>query len=488
MYLKILMLVFLLVVPFSHDVDLKEVKANNSEVIDSQTQKVINLIASLPITCSLSDEEDVKGARLAYDSLLPSQKVNVTNLLDLLDRENQIAQLYSKISYVVSLIENLPSVEDFKLSDETRLKEVINKYNELDYLQKDLVNNYNKLQGLINKLNGMYSLVEEISVLINNLPSKEVIDLSIYDKIQAIDLIYETLSIEQINMISNLNKYIDIKSILKKIDIIKDSINNLPEKLTYETLSIIESINSEYNTLTPSQKLLVTNYDEFLSLYNSILKAIEFNDLIDELINSISIDNKYLLDYLFNKYEEFNDNQKVFITNYQKLILLREELNKEEEYALIAKEVIDLINKLPIEITLNEKEKVKEARKKYDDLYDNSKKYVDNYHLLLQAEATISKLENQEDIKELENLYNELDKTLDEINEIRNDIKEDENKSQELVDEIKNFLEEIKENEAKGLNKYIIIAIGLTSVFVVVAVIYIFSLHRSKVNLEEEQF
>ena len=57
------------------------------------------------------------------------------------------------------------------------------------------------------------------------------------------------------------------------------------------------------------------------------------------------IENKHLLDYLFNKYEEFNDNQKVFITNYEKLIIVRDDLILEEGYMEASKEVISLIKK-----------------------------------------------------------------------------------------------------------------------------------------------
>ena len=85
--------------------------------------KVINMIDSLPINCTLEHEKDVKSCRNAYDNLLPSQKVLVTNLLVLLEKENQIALLYNEISYVVSLIDSLPNVESFEIDQEKKLNE-----------------------------------------------------------------------------------------------------------------------------------------------------------------------------------------------------------------------------------------------------------------------------------------------------------------------------------------------------------------------------
>ena len=150
---KLLFIVFLLAVPFVNINSMEVVSANNitySE--DEMVNKVINQIAALPKVVTLNDETLVKSARTSYDNLLPSQKVGVTNLLDLLDRENQIALLYSEISYVVTLIDNLPSLETLEINHETKINEVLNEYNKLDNLQKELVSNYSKLQALLNKL------------------------------------------------------------------------------------------------------------------------------------------------------------------------------------------------------------------------------------------------------------------------------------------------------------------------------------------------
>ena len=75
---------------------------------------------------------------------------------------------------------------------------------------------------------------------------------------------------------------------------------------------------------------------------------------------------------------------------------------------------------------------------------------------------------------------------IDEVNNTLDEVSKKEVESESLVNEIKSFLEELKKNEEKGLNKYLIIAIGLTSVFIIVAIIYIFSLHQSKINIDKE--
>ena len=129
MKIKIFLLSLLLSISFVSLRDVNVCSASSSYEYDKQVSDVINLINALPNKCTLENEKDVKNARLAYDNLLPSQKVNVTNLLILLEKESQIATLYSEISYVVALIDSLPSVDEIELTDEITLNSVIDKYN-----------------------------------------------------------------------------------------------------------------------------------------------------------------------------------------------------------------------------------------------------------------------------------------------------------------------------------------------------------------------
>lgn len=486
MKIKALIAVLLLSCSFCNYKEVNVTFANEVVSQDEMVNKVIEMINKLPSTCTLEHEKDVKSCRNAYDNLLPSQKVLVTNLLDLLEKENQIALLYSEISYVVSLIDSLPDPSSFELDQEKKLNEVIDKYNELDNLQKELVSNYYKLEELSIKVNNIYKSINEIITLIDSLPIVENINSSIYPLIEKIDILYSSLTNTQKNKITNISKYNEIKEVLNRVNILIESINNIPSTLTKEDLTLLKNIYEEYNKLTSNQKTLVTNYDIFNTLYLSILDALEFNDLIKELITYIDLDNKYFLSYLLNKYNEFNDNQKVFIDNYNLLIEIQKEIEKEEVFFNKAKEVIDIINTIPIEITLEDKEFIISIRVKYDALEIDSKKYVDNYHILLNAEAKITQLENELDKEEINEIYNELNEIILDINSTLDEVEKKEIESESLVNEIKSFLEELKKNEEKGLNKYLIIAIGLTSVFIIVAIIYIFSLHQSKINIDKE--
>ena len=120
-------MIFLLTFSFTTFNNNKIVFANEvkTSIEDEMVNKVINMIDSLPLNCTLEHEKDVKTCRNAYDNLLPSQKVLVTNLLVLLEKENQIALLYNEISYVVSLIDSLPSVDNFELDQEKKLNDYI---------------------------------------------------------------------------------------------------------------------------------------------------------------------------------------------------------------------------------------------------------------------------------------------------------------------------------------------------------------------------
>ena len=95
MKIKTLIAVLLLSCSFCNYKDVEVVFASQEVSQDEMVNKVILMIDSLPKNCTLEHEKDVKSCRNAYDNLLPSQKVLVTNLLDLLEKENQIALLYS---------------------------------------------------------------------------------------------------------------------------------------------------------------------------------------------------------------------------------------------------------------------------------------------------------------------------------------------------------------------------------------------------------
>ena len=356
----------------------------------------------------------------------------------------------------------------------------------MDNLQKELVSNYSKLEELINKVNSIYKSINEIISLIDLLPSKDNIDSSIYSLINKIDSELLLLSDIQKNKITNLDKYKEIKEILNKINILIESIKNIPKELSKDDLALLNNIYDEYNKLTVSQKSLVNNYNDFYNLYSSILLAIDFNELIKELIPYINFENKYLLTYLLDKYNLLNNNQKVFVDNYYLLVEIQKNIENEEIYFNNAKVVVDLINSIPLELTLDDKEFINSIRVKYDELDINEKKYVDNYHLLLNAEAKITQLENELSKEEINKLYDELNVIIEDINSTLESIEKKETESELLVNDITSFLDELKKNEEKGMNKYLIIAIGLTSVFIIVAIIYIFSLHQSKINIDKE--
>ena len=174
---------------------IEVINANNVSVVDdASVNNVINMIDNLPLSCTLKDEQDVRKCRQAYDALTSNQKVNVTNLFVLLEKESQIAALYNEVSNVVALIDTLPDVNEFELDNESDLKQILNAYNSLDNLQKELVNNYSKLVALTSRLESIYKSINELIILIDSLPSVDLIDINIYVLISKINDIYNTLS------------------------------------------------------------------------------------------------------------------------------------------------------------------------------------------------------------------------------------------------------------------------------------------------------
>ena len=115
-------------------------------------------------------------------------------------------------------------------------------------------------------------------------------------------------------------------------------------------------------------------------------------DAIDAFGDTVSLDDKEALEAVKEQYEELTDAQKQLVTNYDRLEQLMDQiarLEQEEADQNTAKEVEEMIDALPDEVTLQDEAAVNAARDAYDALTKAQKAYVGNLDKLLQAEKSI---------------------------------------------------------------------------------------------------
>lgn len=147
---------------------------------------------------------------------------------------------------------------------------------------------------------------------------------------------------------------------------------------------------------------------QYLKKVDNIIQA------IDELPDVVTLDDDIKVREISYSYESLPNEYKEKVTNYQKLqdaILKIDNLKKEQEYQTAANSVIRKINILPSleDIRIEDKELVIAAREKYEELEEGAKAFVTNYDKLLDLEARIVELENEEEvIKKVIDLINNL--------------------------------------------------------------------------------
>ena len=182
----------------------------------------------------------------------------------------------------------------------------------------------------------------------------------------------------------------------------------LPAEITLADEQTVTAAREAYDSLTPEQKPYVQNLEQLEQAEKTIadLKEADRNaaqnvmDAIDAFGDAISLDDKEALQAVKEQYEELTDAQKQLVTNYDRLEQLLDQLarlEQEEADQNTAKEVEEMINALPDEITLQDEAAVNAAREAYDALTEGQKAYVGNLEKLLQAEARIVSLKGSAD-------------------------------------------------------------------------------------------
>lgn len=406
--------------------------------VKSDVEKVIEQIDALPPVenITLNNKSDVQAARAAYDALSSSDQTKVTNYSKLTAAEAKIAELEANqtaANKVIKLINDLPST--IHLSDKQAVEEARAAYNALTAAQKNLVTNYDRLlraEAAIAQLEA-----EQAEIEMNKAAAKVVVDLidalptpiTLTDKdaVKAARTAYNNLTADQKGYVTNYDKLLAAEAAIAELEAAEKEkaevnavialINAIPNPVTLEDKSTVEAAREAYDALSPAQKESVVNYKTLTDAEATIaaLEALQEADeadraaadtviaLIAAIPDPVTLEDKGEVEAAREAYNALTDIQKQLVSNYSDLTDAEAAIKTLEAYEAAAEEdraaadvVIALIDALPDEVTLEDKNQVVAAREAYDDLTEDQQDIVTNYSKLTAAEVKIAVLEDNE--------------------------------------------------------------------------------------------
>lgn len=348
--------------------------ADENEAINNAT----NLIAAIG-DVNIDSGPAIEAADHAYSDLDTKLQKKVENFQFLADAKESYNTLIA--NEVMQLISDIGSVTQESKSSIDLAYEA---YNSLNDEQKTLVNNYDDLQKAKKSYDQLKA--DEVIASINSLnrmlnPSKESID-SAFEK-------YNLLTEEQKALVVNYDLLENAKQEFNEL-----VANRVVEKIksigivTLESKSNITNAQTAYDSLTPEQQKLVTNYDDIQSSRDELfnLEVANVIDLIDA-IGEVDINSSSAISTANQAYAALTPAQQELVPNYTKL-----EKSTKDLSILEVNNVISMIDEIGT-VKLANKPQVVEARTAYEKLSTNQQKEVTNYDILESSETAIIVLE-----------------------------------------------------------------------------------------------
>ena len=198
-------------------------------------------------------------------------------------------------------------------------------------------------------------------------------------------------------------------------DLTIQKIRDLPDDLKLDDESDLQSAQESYDTLTDSQKELVSasllekledsqaQIDSLRREESEAVKQSESNQAaadeviqkIDALADEITLDDAAFIQEANDCYNNLSNEQKNLVpeSTYRKLLeskanlnILQQSVNENQDSA---QEVIEVISLLPDYVTAEDESAISSARSSYDALSEDAKSLVTNYSRLQDAEAQL---------------------------------------------------------------------------------------------------
>ncbi len=263
--------------------------------------------------------------------------------------------------------------------------------------------------------------IEEVITKIDSLPDTTSITLDDEVKVGEARTLYDALTDEEKNKVTNYSKLISLESKIKKlrdaqniIDL-KEMIDNLPDAsdVTITDKEQIEKAVTLFESLSNIQKIQITNSKKLEEVQTALQTIIdEINrqkanaqiviNVIEGLptVENVQIKDKNDVENAMAIYNKLDQESKQYVTNYDKLIKLQTKITELEETTRLkelANPIIKSINNLPSidAITADDAPTVEKIRQAYDKLEAAAKSYVTNYNTFVELETKVEELKKQ---------------------------------------------------------------------------------------------
>lgn len=129
-------------------------------------------------------------------------------------------------------------------------------------------------------------------------------------------------------------------------------------------------------------------------------------DIINTLPEDITLENELSIRKARSMYNDLSESEKNLVNNIDKLVAAEKVVSELKVDINAAQNVIDMIAKLPENIVIENKEAVTDARKAYNSLTEKQKTLVTNLDKLIKAEAIIAELEKNNNSGNTDNSTN----------------------------------------------------------------------------------
>ena len=328
-------------------------------VIKEKAQEISDKISKLNKEITLLDKVYIESVRKEYTDAEEAVKKLIANVEILESAEHKIEVLLNEqklADIVIARIEELN--KEITLADTALITEIREDYESLPTKSKALVYNIEVLKNAETKIENLKSEYEnaEKSVLkyrseLEKLPQVEQIKLSDKDAVAGVRTLYEQLNEIAKAMISQEEnqKLTVIEERMKELEIkeqdkvnaayVEELIQSLEKTIAYQDYALIREARKQYNNLSIYAKSLVSNL---------------------EILKNAEIAHAAVLEKVSN--------------------------------------VLNLINKIPEELTLKDKASVVSAREAYDKLLPDEKTAITKWELsiLVFSEEKMERLETIE--------------------------------------------------------------------------------------------
>ena len=373
-------------------------------------------------TVTLESKAAIETAETAYEALTPEQKALVTNRDALIAARTAYDKLAADKAAADPVIAQIEALGTVTLDSKTAIEAAEAAYEALTQAQKDLVTNYATLTAARTQYNKLVADKAAADAVIAQIDAIGTVTLESKAAIEVAENSYTALTAEQKALVTNYGvltaaraSYNEQKAAADKAEADQAAANGVIAQIdaigtvTLNSKAAIEAAEAAYETLTPDQKALVTNYTTLTAAratYDN-LKAAADQAAADaviaqiDAIGTVTLESKAAIEAAEAAYEALTAEQKALVTNYNTLTAARASYNEQKAAAdkaaadqAAADAATDKIEAIGT-VTLESKTAIEAARAAYEALTADQKTLVGDNTLktLTDAEAALEALE-----------------------------------------------------------------------------------------------